>query len=214
MLKINALLFLFIVQFFLISTGISIYLFIRHRKLSTKFTISQGEIRRLGSEINKQEEEIGALSAWPKMYEETRQKLEQIQGINGKLIQTVESLVPEAQRSKEFEQMITEIGQHNKELNTCIGTLEKENASLEKSLQSSQREADDLSSKLQQSVKKEEFDRVMSEKKGLEIKIERLQEELKTKTKEIEQIEKNYIYLEKEYNALYKNIKGEEPPGS
>jgi len=209
--KVPALLFLFLVQFILIFMGLAVFLFIRHRKLDIKATILQGEIRRLESELDRQKEEIEGLLGWPKMFSDLQQKFEQVQGINTRLKESVEALVPEAQRSKEFEQLIAEIDHHNNELNTCVGALQNENESLTQRMISAARETEKLSGKLRESVKKEDYQRLESEKNGLELKVAKLREELDSKTKDCERLEKNFIYLEKEYNALYKNIKGEEP---
>lgn len=211
MIEVPALLFLFLLQFILLSTGLAIFFLIRQKKYNTKTTISQGEIRRLEGEIEEQKEEIKGLLSWPQKFSELQKRLVEIQGINAKLKETVELLVPEAQRSKEFEQLVADIHQHNNDLNTCIGTLQSENELLNQRVRSSDRETDSLSRKLQNSVKKEDYQHIVSEKKSLEIKIEKLREELDKKTKDYDKLEKNYIYLEKEYNSLYKNIKGEEP---
>jgi len=209
--KIPALLFLFLVEVIFICAGLAVFFFIRHRKISIKATIAGGEIRRLESEIGKQQGEVETLSGYPKMYEEMREKLEQIQAINSKLKETVEALVPEAERSKEFEQMLAEIDEHNKELNAAIGSLQNEKETLSQSKQYFKKEAEGLAGKLRDSVKRDDYQHVMSEKKSLELKVESLQAEVDQKTKALEKLEKNYIYLEKEYNALYRNIKGEDP---
>lgn len=202
---------MFLVQFMLICAGLAAFFFIRHKKISIKATISNSEIRRLESELDRQKEEIESLSAWPGMYEETRQKLEQIQVMNTKLIETVQALVPAAGRSEEFEQMLAQIDLQNKELNSAIGKLENENAALSQSMQNMKKETEGLDNQIRDSVKMDVYQNLLSEKKSLELKVENLRQQVDQKTKEYEKLEKNYIYLEKEYNALYRNIKGEDP---
>jgi chromosome segregation ATPase len=211
MVNIPALLFLFLLQFLLMFLGLAVFLFIRHRKMNIKLVISQGEIRRLESEIQKHKEEVNGLLGFQKMFQDLQQKFDQIQGVNTKLREAVEVLVPEAERSKEFAELISQIDSHNKELNTCIGTLQTENDSLTERMKSFQTEVDGLSDKLRESVNKEEHQRVLNEKERLERKVGNLKAEIDKKTGEYDKLEKNYMHLEKEYNALYMNIKGEVP---
>lgn len=211
MIKVPALLLLFLIQFLLISLGLAIFLFIRHKKLHVKSTISQGEIRRLENEIKQHKEEISGLSSWQEMFNNLQGKFEQVNSVNAKLKEMIDFLIPEAERSKEFQEIINEVEQNNKDLGTCIGTLQKENEALSQQMKTFEKEVGGLSKKLKDSVKKEEYQSVLSEKQSLEKKVERLKEDLEKKTKDYEKLEKNYIYLEKEYNALYKNFKGEEP---
>jgi chromosome segregation ATPase len=211
MVNVPALLFLFLLQFLLVSIGLAVFFFIRHRKMNMKLVISQGEIRRLESEIERHKEEVNGLLSFQKMFYDLQQKFEQIQGINTKLREAVEVLVPEAERSKEFAELISQIDSHNKELSTCIGTLQTENDSLTKRMKSFQTEVAGMSERLRGSVTKEDHQQVLNEKDRLERKIKNHQEELDKKTREYEKLEKNYMHLEKEYNALYMNIKGEVP---
>ncbi|MBI4847487.1 MAG: hypothetical protein HY808_02780 [Nitrospirae bacterium] len=211
MIRVNALVFLFIIQFLLLFLCLSIFLFIRHRKLSVKATIAQGEIRRLESEMTGQQQEITNLLPLQDMIKDLQQKFEESKTLNVKMKEMIDFLVPEAERTKEFQQLLDEMEQSNKNLDTSLATLQMENASLNEQMKSSRKEVDKLSTKLRDTVKKDEYQNVLSEKKSLELKVESLQTRLDEKTKEIEKLEKNYIYLEKEYNALYKNFKGEEP---
>jgi chromosome segregation ATPase len=206
MIKVNALAFLFIIQFMLTFLGLTVFLYLQNKKLSVKEIISRGEINRLRSEIQDKEKINTELLAWKDMFDNLQKKFEQIKGVNAKLKEAIALLIPEAQRSKEYEQLIADIEQNNKELDMCINTLQKENEELDKKAKSFQREISELSTELQHSVSMEEFKKVSAEKKRLEIQVERLKEELDSMTKQYENLEKNYIWLEKEYNALYKNI--------
>jgi len=214
MLRINALIFLFIIQFLLISAGLSIFLFFKYRKQAAKGTISQGEIRRLESEIETRKNEITALLKWKDMFTDLQKNFDQIKSVNQKLKEAVDTLVPEAERSKEFAQLITEIEQSNQELDTCLGTLKKENESLNQNMQAFKDQISGLSGKLQNSVSKKEFQKILDENDYFQTQTEKLREDLKHKTKEHEKLEKNFIYLEKEYNALYRDTHGNEVPPS
>lgn len=211
MVNIPALLFLFIVQFLLISVGLAVFFFRKNNALSAKTVLSHGEIRRLEAEIEEKDTEIAEFVNLKKVFGELQGNFEQVRSVNTKLKEMVDALVPEAERSKEMQELLMQMEQNNKNLDTCLGTMQKENVALSDRLKSSEREAEKLSTKMKDMVKKEDYQRVMSEKKNLELKIEKLRDDLDKKTKECEKLEKNYIYLEKEYNALYKNIKGEDP---
>jgi len=211
MIKIPALLFLFLMQFLLIFLGLAIFLFQKNRKQSAKTILSQGEIRRLEAEIQTKDIEVSELLNLKKTYEELHGNFEQMRTVNAKLKEMVDTLIPEAERSQEMQDLLSQMEQNNKELDTCLGTIQKENVSLNERLKSSERETEKLSTRMKDMVKKEDYQHVMSEKKNLELKLEKLKDDLDKKTKECEKLEKNFIYLEKEYNALYKNIKGEDP---
>jgi chromosome segregation ATPase len=210
MIRISALIFLFTIQFLLIFWGLAVFLFLRNKKLIIKSTISQGEIRRLENEIKQYKEEITGLSGWQEMFNNLQGKFEKVNSVNSKLKAMIDVLVPEAERSREFQEIINEVEQNNNELGTCIGALQKENEALNQQMKTFEKDVSGLSRKLKDSVKKEEYQSVLNEKQSLERKQERLREELENKTKEYEKLEKNYIYLEKEYNALYNNFKGEQ----
>jgi chromosome segregation ATPase len=211
MVKVPALLFLFLIQFLLMFLGLAVFFFIRQRKSDIKSIIAQGEVRRLESEVLRHEEEGKDLLKLQKMFNDLQEKFGQIQSINVKLKEAVEVLVPEAERSKEFQELIAQIDSHNKELNTCIGTLQTENDSLTERMKSYKKEVTGLSDKLRDAVKKEDHQRLLNEKQRLERKIEDLLKEIDKKSKDYDKLEKNYVHLEKEYNALYSNVKGEKP---
>ncbi len=209
MIQINALIFLFLIQFLLIFLGISIILFRQYRKINIKTTISQGEIRRLESEIDRYKKEVTGLLNWQTMFNDLQKKFEHATAVNLKLKTMIDALIPEAERSKEFQGILNDVENNNKELSVCIGSLKDENEEINKQIVSFKNEVDGLSKKLRDSVTKAEYENLLSEKSRLELKIGHLKDELEKKTKEVEKLEKNYMYLEKEYNALYDNLKGE-----
>jgi len=209
MIRINALIFLFIIQFLLIFLILTIVLFRQYRKMNIKTTISQGEIRRLESEIGRYKEEITGLLSWQTMFNDLQKKFEQVNAVNSRLKEMIDVLIPEAERSKEFQEILNDVEHNNKELSSCIGSLQNENEAMNKQMRSFQKEVDGLSKKLKDSVNKEEYQNVLNEKNRLELKVEHLKEDLEKKKTEYEKLEKNYMYLEKEYNALYDNFKGE-----
>ncbi|RJQ18069.1 MAG: hypothetical protein C4560_07775 [Nitrospiraceae bacterium] len=211
MIRVNALVFLFIVQFLLMFLGIAIFLFIRHKKLSVKAVIAQGEIRRLENDLENSKLNVSELLPLQNILKDLQQKHEESNVINAKMKEMIDFLAPEAERSKEFQQLLAEVEKNRKELDTCLGTLQKENEALNEQMESSEKKLRNLSGRLEDSVSKEEYQNVLSEKKSLELKVERMKKDLDQKTSDLERLEKNFIYLEKEYNALYKNVKGEEP---
>jgi chromosome segregation ATPase len=209
MIRINALIFLFIIQFLLIFLILTIVLFRQYRKINIKTTISLGEIRRLESEIGRYKEEVTGLLNWQTMFNDLQKKFDQVNAVNSKLKGMIDVLIPEAERSKEFQEILNDVEHNNKELSSCIGSLQNEKEAMNKQMTSFQKEIDGLSKKLRESVNKEEYQNVLNEKNRLELKVEHLKEDLDKKKQEYEKLEKNYMYLEKEYNALYDNFKGE-----
>jgi len=208
-LQINALNFLFLVQFLLVFLGVSVFLFLKFRKTSVKFTIAQEEIRRLEGEIDKYKKEVTGLLNWQTMFNDLQKKFERVNSVNSKLKTMIDALIPEEERSREFQEILNEVNTNNKELSDCIGSLKNANDALNEQVKSFEREVSDLSKKLIDSVGKEEYQRVVTENNKLELKVEHLKDDLDKKVKECDMIEKNYIYLEKEYNALYNNLKNE-----
>ena len=209
MIQIKALIFLFLVQFLLIFLGLAVFLFLRLKKTNIKFTISQGEIRRLESEIDRYKKEVTGLLNWQTMFNDLQKKFEHATAVNLKLKTMIDALIPEAERSKEFQGILNDVENNNKELSVCIGSLKNENDEINKQIISFKNEVDGLSKKLRDSVTKAEYENLLSEKNRLELKVGHLKDDLEKKTKEVEKLEKNYMYLEKEYNALYDNFKGE-----
>lgn len=206
MIKVNALAFLFILQFLVIFLGFTILLFFRYRKLNVREIISRGEANRLREELEHMEGQHVELSSWKEMFNNLQEKFDHIRGVNTTLKESIATLIPEADRSKKYEQLISEIEQNNKELDTCIGELQKENKQLNKNSKTFERDLDQLSRKLDLSVSKEAYNNLKAQKKSLELKFEKLKKDLAAKTREHESLQKNYVWLEKEYNALYENI--------
>ena len=209
MLQINALNFLFLVQFLLIFLGVSVFLFLKLRKTNIKSTISQGEIRRLESEIEKYKKEVTGLLNWQTMFNDLQKKFEHVTSVSSKLKTMIDALIPEAERSREFQEVLNEVENNNRELSVSIGSLKNENEEINKQMSSFRSEVEGLSKKLREAVSKKEYENLLSEKNRLELKVGRLNDELELKKKDYDKLEKNYMYLEKEYNALYENLKGE-----
>ncbi len=206
MLRVNATAFLIILELLLLLLGISILLFLKYRKQREKEIVYRDEIEGLQHNVREQEKKNKELSDVKEAFGNMKKKLDLIRGINIKLKQAVASLAPEAGKSEEYKKLIADIEQNNKELDLCIDTLERENEELSGDIMSVRNEVGDLSKKLACAVSKAEFDRVAAENKRLELRIEALQDKLGNKTSEYEKLEKNYMWLEKEYNALYSNI--------
>ncbi len=206
MFRINATVFLFILELLLLLLGISVLLFFKHRKQKEKEVVCRDKIEEFQDNVREQEKRNRELSGYKEAFGNMQKKFDMIRGINIKLKQAIASLVPEAEKSEEYKKLIADIEQNNKELDLCIDTLERENEELSGDITSFRNKVGDLSNKLKRAVSKAEFDRVEAENKRLELRIEALQDKLGNKTAEYEKLEKNYMWLEKEYNALYNNI--------
>jgi len=208
-LQISALFFLFLVQFLLTFLGATVFLFLKIRNTNVKFTISQGEIRRLEREIDRCKEEVAELINLQAMFNDLQKKFAHVTSVNAKLKTMIDAFIPEAERSKEFQEVLCEVENNNKELSVSIGTLKNENEEINKQMRSFKHEVEGLSKKLRESVSNEEYENLLSEKNRLELKVGHLKDELEQKKKDYNKLGKNYMYLEKEYNALYENLKSE-----
>jgi len=156
-------------------------------------------------EILKQTQQNSDVSEWKQMFEGLKAKFEQLRQVNSKLIDSIEALTPEAEKSDEYKKLIAEIEQGNKELDSCIGNLSKDNQSLVSKMESVENEVKGLSQKLNDTVHKSEYEALTASKHDLELKADSLRKELEEKNTEFSSLEKNYMWLEKEYNALYEN---------
>ncbi len=209
MIRINALAFLFIVQFLLIFLGIAIFLFIHCRRQTSREVVCRQEIERLTEDITNQKGKSSELLKWKVMFEDLQAKFKQIKNINMKLKGAIETLVPDAEKSKEYEQLISDLELNNNELDLCLETLENKNDELEKRAITSEHKVEGLNRKLQDYVSKAKYNMALSENKSLELKVDSLKKQLESQAKEYENLEKNYAWLENEYNALYNNINEE-----
>jgi len=204
--KVPPLLLLFLVQFLLIFLGLSIFLFQRYKKLRIKEVIARGEAGRLKDELNNMEIQNDEVSCWENKFSDLQEKFEHVKNINEKLKESINKLIPEAKRTKEHEQVIRDIELSYVELNSFIKTLKKEKEQLHAKTKAYESDMSKLSHKLELSVPKEEYDKLNTQKKSLELKFDKLKKDLEDKGKEYDGLQKNYLWLEKEYNALYSNI--------
>ena len=209
MIKIPPLALLFLAQFLLICLGLAVFLFLRNRKLRLKEIILQGEACRLRSEMGQYARTTEYLSGLKEKFDDVQEKFAQVNNLNTKLKDAVKTMSPEEGGAKEYEQLIAEIEKNNRELDRCLGTLQKDNDNLNEQTKSFKNEVDKLTHKLQHSVSVDEFNNLKAENEGLELKIKSLKKDVETKNQENETLQKNYLWLEKEYNALYNNINEE-----
>ena len=209
MLQVDPLFALLTVQCLLIFAGLTIYMFIKYRRLSAREAAAQRDLHVLHSEVDKQSQISIELAAWKGMFDELQEKFEGIRIVNEKLKNSMAALIPEAERSKEYEQLIADIEQNNKTLDNCIGSIKKENEELENTVASLEREAEGLADLLQLTVRKEELDRALAQKQSLKLKHEKTVTELDQIRTEHENLQKSHESLQKEYNALYENIEEE-----
>lgn len=186
--------------------GLSLYLFLRYKKLSIKEVISRGEANRLRDELKNMEMPNDEVSGWENKFSDLQTKFEQVKTINDKLKESINKLIPEAKRTKEHEKIIRDIEQSYVELDSFIGTLRKEKEQLYTKTRDYEIDMSKLSQKLEHSVPKEEYDKLNTQKKSLELKFDKVKKDLEDQVKEYDNLQKNYVWLEKEYNALYSNI--------
>jgi len=208
-LQVDPLLALLVVQFLLVFAGLTIFMIIKYRKLSAKEEKAQREVLVLNAEVDKQGQINNELMAWKVMFNDLQEKFEGIRIVNEKLKNSLAALIPEAERTKEYEQLIAAIEQNNETLDNCIGSLKKENEDLESTVAALEREAEGLADLLQQTVRKEELERALEQKQSLKLKYEKTMKELDQLRSEHENLQNQNEALQKEYNALYNNIEAE-----
>ncbi len=209
MLQVDPLYALLTVQCLLIFAGLIIVMFIKYRRLSAREVATQRDLHVLQSELNKQAQIKNEIVTLKVVFNELQDKFEGIREVNEKLKNSLVALIPEAERSKEYEQLIADIEQNNNTLDNCIGSIKKENEELETTVASLEREAEGLADLLQKTVRKEELDRALEQKQSLQLKHEKIAEELDQVRTEHENLQKSHESLQKEYNALYNNIEEE-----
>ena len=209
MLQVDPLLALLIVQFLLIFAGLTIFMIIKYRKLSAKEVKARREAHILDAEVIKQGQINDELKTWKVMFNDLQEKFEGIRIVNEKLKNSLAALIPEAERTKEFEQLIVAFEQNNETLDNCIGSLKKENEDLESKVAALEREAEGLADLLQQTVRREELDRALEQKQAIKLKHEKAIKGLDQLRTEHENLQKQYAALKKEFDALYDNIEVE-----
>lgn len=205
-LEIPPLVLLFLVQFLLIFLGLTIFLFLQYKKLSVNVRIARGEAARLRAELEDAERRSDQSSALEDKFSDLQKKFEQVKAVNERLKEAINKLIPEGKRTKEHEQAIKDIEQSYAEIDSFIGVLRKEKEALRAQSKVFKLDISKLSQQLDHSVSKDDYDKLNSQKKSLELKFAKLKKDLEAKAKEHESLQKNYVWLEKEYNALYDNI--------
>ena len=213
MISVPPLLFLFLIQFLLMFAVLSAVLFLRSRKIRAQGSLSEGEASRLKDEVEAMAHKSAELAKWEEMFLSMQAQFSQSKDENTTLKESIERLIPEAERSKEFERLMAAAEQNKRELDSSIGTLKQENIQLGEEVQSLKTQVDTLTQQLSQSVPGEKYEALSSQKKSLELKMAKINKQLEEEHSILEQLKNNYSWLEKEYNALYDNIQ-EATPGS
>jgi chromosome segregation ATPase len=168
--------------------------------------MARGEANRLRDDLKNMDIQNGEVAGWENKFSDLQTKFEQVTTINEKLKESINKLIPEAKRTKDHEKIIRDIEQSYVELDSFIGSLRKEKEQLHAKTKAYESDMSRLSQKLEQSVPKEEYDKLNTQKKSLELKFDKLKKDLEDKSKEYDNLQKNFLWLEKEYNALYSNI--------
>jgi len=207
--KVHPLILLFDIQFLLLFLALSV-IFIK-KYIQQKKTISHlnNELSEMYNKLDfhKQdsEEKEAQLILLKQMLDDFEKKFEKIRDANAKLKESIALLIPEAERSKEYEKIIEQIEKTNRELDVCVNSLKYENKNLNKKAKSLKIDLEMLKRKISTTVDKTEYEKVCNDKKVLEEKVKELEHKLSDQLKEYEKLSKDYQWLEKEYNALYKN---------
>ena len=207
MIRINATIFLFIVELMLLFMAAAIFMFIQWKKKSGSNSgprSEQDESSFGDSGISSDE-----LAVWQNKCSDLQGKFENTQKINGQLQKLIRDIVPEAEMSEQYKKVIDEFEKNNKEIDMCITTLEKENTDLDEKAYLADNKVEGMKRKMKDMVSASEYNIIAAEKKRLEIKVERLKDELESKIQEYAKLDKNYLWLEKEYNSLYENMEEE-----
>jgi chromosome segregation ATPase len=206
MIRINATLFLFIVEFMILFLGVAVIMFFQWRKQRgmSAVTGSKDDNSSGGNGISSEE-----LAKWQQKCTEYQEKFEKTKGINAQLQELIREIVPEAEMSEQYKKVIAEFEKNNKEIDMCINTLEKENQGLDERAYLADNKVEGIQRKMKDMVSGADYNMLAAEKKRLEIKVERLKDELESKIQEYAKLDKNYLWLEKEYNSLYENMEEE-----
>jgi len=162
------------------------------------------DAKKLSDAVVEQKNKVAELLGRLDILNELKDKFKDIQAANNKLKQSITELIPEAERSKELADVLTDFEQNNKELNNCVGTLEKENNDLVNKVDYFGSEIARLTKAVENSVDNKEYESLVKEKEGIE-------EELDKKVKAFDALQNNFNYIEKEYLALYEEQKGGKP---
>ncbi|MEW6599816.1 MAG: hypothetical protein AB1499_02510 [Nitrospirota bacterium] len=168
--------------------------------------LAQGEANRLRDEIKNMNLQKDEMSDWEQKFNDLQKKFDHISTINDKLKESINKLIPEAKRTKENEQVIRDIEESYIELDAYLNSLRREKEQLQENTKAYEKDMHNLSNKLQLSVPQEDYDKLNTKKKSLELKYDKIKKELDEKVGEYNSLLKNYLWLEKEYNALYNNI--------
>ena len=169
------------------------------------------ETKKLSDAVSQQKNKVAELLGRLDILNEIKDKFKTIQEANARLKQSITELIPEAERSKELEDALTNFEQNNKELNNCVGTLEKENEDLVNKVDYFGSEIARLTKAVEESVNKKKYESLLKEKNNISERVSKLEKELDEKTKAFDALQNNFNYIEKEYLALYEEHKGGQP---
>ncbi len=163
------------------------------------------DVYKLQKIVKEQRKKIINLLGYRDLYESLQQKLITINKINKNLKDTILSIVPQAEISKELEKMLNKFEQNNEELNMCVRVLEKENDRFSHEIKGLEEDVEKLTQSPADSVDREIL---ISEKDALKGRVQELEDKLKHLEKAYENLQKNYDILEVEYSNLYKEHQG------
>lgn len=114
MLRINAKIFLLVIELTLFFLSLAVFFFFMYRKQSRK-----------KSALERKNEAM--LSKLENFSDNLEKKFRHIRDINARLQEITASSIPDSGKSEEYRQLMAEFEKSNKEFDICIEALKKEN---------------------------------------------------------------------------------------
>lgn len=140
--------------------------------------------------VNSQRDKVARLLSYKDLLEEMKEKFARISDANKKLRDTLNELLPEAERSEELEKALKNFELSNRDMNMSLNTLEEENKRLSEKLDAQTNKAH----KVDEMVEKHE--KLLRDNAKFERRAEVAEKELKS-------LKFQFDTLEKEYKRLY-----------
>lgn len=207
MVKINLLIFLFLIQFLLLFIVLTLMYYRRYNRQRINAIVAEGGAKRLNAEIAvKDEEQNKKLSSLKEEFTNVQNQFEQVMQVNAKLKALIDSLIPQAERTREHESVIKDIEQYYVELDSFVRALRGEKRQLLAKVEEDEKSIAKMSARIKEMVSKEDHDYIKAQNHRYELDIDKLKDELSKVEVSYSELEKNYMWLEKEYNALYENL--------
>jgi len=146
---------------------------------------------------------ITQLAGYRDMLADLQAKLKQMTDSNEKLKAGITKLIPEAERSKDLEDLLEEFERSKRDVDNCMGTLQSENQRMSEAIENYEREMEGLSDLA------DEYKKLLQKKDVIVRKLQQAEAELETTTTSYESLQNQFNTLEAEYKRLYDETQGE-----